>query len=58
MKIRQKILLNILVSKSIININELADDFAVSSRTIRNDYKIVKDYLDGLLKKTMSGTEQ
>ncbi|HWQ79617.1 MAG TPA: BglG family transcription antiterminator, partial [Anaerovoracaceae bacterium] len=41
----------ILMSKSIISINELADDFAVSSRTIRNDYKIVKAYLDGLLKK-------
>jgi len=52
MKIRQKILLNILVSKSVININELADDFAVSNRTIRNDYKIIKDYLDSLLKKS------
>lgn len=52
MKIRQKILLNIIISKKIININQLADDFAVSSRTIRNDYKIIKEYLNNLLKKS------
>lgn len=52
MKTRQKIILNIIISKKIININELADDFAVSSRTIRNDYKIIKEYLNSVLKKT------
>lgn len=52
MKIRQKILLNIIITKKVISINELADDFAVSSRTIRNDYKIIKEYLNNLLKKS------
>lgn len=52
MKIRQKMLLNIIISKKIVNINVLADDFGVSSRTIRNDYKIIKDYLNSILKKT------
>ena len=52
MKLRQKVLLNIIISKNIININELADDFAVSSRTIRNDYKIIKEYLNNLFGKS------
>lgn len=51
MKVRQKILLNVIILKKTININELANDFAVSTRTIRNDYKIIKDYLDELLNK-------
>lgn len=51
MKIRQKILLNIIISKKVMSINEIANDFAVSSRTIRNDYKVIKEYLNNLLKK-------
>lgn len=46
MKTRQKVLFNIIANKKNVNINELANDFAVSSRTIRNDYKIIKDYLN------------
>lgn len=51
MKIRQKILLNVIILKKTININDLANDFAVSTRTIRNDYKIIKDYLDNIFSK-------
>lgn len=51
MKIRQKILLNILVSQGTVSINELAEDFAVSSRTVRNDYKLIREYLNSLMQK-------
>ncbi|MGG7174824.1 BglG family transcription antiterminator [Clostridium neonatale] len=45
MKIRQKLLLNILLKSQKENIDKLADDFKVSIRTIRNDIDEINDYL-------------
>lgn len=46
MKFRQKLLLNILLKSHNVNIDQLAEDFKVSIRTIRNDMEEIQAYLN------------
>lgn len=46
MKIRQKLLLNILLKSKKENMDKLAKDFKVSIRTIRNDIEEIQEYLN------------
>ena len=49
MKIRQKLLLNMLLKSKQENIKELAKEFNVSTRTIRNDLEELNLYFDKIL---------
>ncbi len=44
MKLRQKLLLDKIIQTNSVNLNELANDFYVSTKTIRNDIDEINDY--------------
>lgn len=49
MKLRQKIMLDLVLKLKQENINKFSEKFAVSSRTVRNDFEEIKIYLFRLL---------